>query len=264
MTTMTLNFLGTFSASRNGEPITRFRGDKVRALLAYLATEAERLHSRTSLAALLWPDRAADTALRNLSQTLLRLREALGDTAEESPLLTITRGAIGWRGEQTHVDVLDFARLARSVDVADLEQASALYRGEFLPGFDLPDANPFEEWLMLTRAQLEQQALTGLRSLTSHYLTVGQWARAADAARRQIALDRWREAAHRQLMRALMEGGVTARRRWPSSSVAARCWRTSSASSRTRRPGYSATASWAMTWRPQRPAQRRVPVCRSH
>jgi predicted ATPase/DNA-binding SARP family transcriptional activator len=207
MTTMTLNFLGTFSASRNGEPITHFRGDKVRALLAYLATEAERLHSRTSLAALLWPDRAADTALRNLSQTLLRLREALGDTAEESPLLTITRGAIGWRGEQTHVDVLDFARLARSVDVADLEQASALYRGEFLPGFDLPDANPFEEWLMLTRAQLEQQALTGLRSLTSHYLTVGQWARAADAARRQIALDRWREAAHRQLMRALMEGG---------------------------------------------------------
>lgn len=207
MTTVTMDFLGTFTVRRDGMPITHFRGDKVRALLAYLATEAAQLHARASLATLLWPDRDEDVALRNLSQTLLRLRSALGDTVEPSLLLTITRGAIGWRGEGAQVDVLDFARLARSTGPVDLEQSAALYRGEFLKGFDLPDAGPFEEWLLLTRERLQQQALTVLQVLANIYLEEGQWTRAAEIARRHIALDPWREVAHRQLMRALAEGG---------------------------------------------------------
>lgn len=204
---MTMDFLGTFSVSRDDVPIRHFRGDKVRGLLAYLATEAERAHSRTSLADLLWPDRAEEIGLRNLSQAVLRLRGALRDTMEPPQLLTITRSAIAWRGQGARVDVLDFARLVRSSDPVDLEQASSLYRGEFLPGFDLPDAEPFEEWLLLTRAQLQQQALTALHTLVDHYLTARQWSRAVAAAQRAIELDPWREVAHRQLMRALAEGG---------------------------------------------------------
>lgn len=207
MTTVTIQLLGTFSVTRDGVPVSHFRGDKVRALLAYMATEAERPHRRAWLAALLWPDHEESAALRNLSQTLLRLRQALGDTAGESRFLDSTRATLQWRDEDTRVDVLDFLRLARSTDPGGLAGAAEIYRGEFLPGFDLPDTGAFEEWLLLMRGQLQQQALTVLHTLATQALAGGQWAKAAEVARRAIALDPWREVAHRQLMRALAEGG---------------------------------------------------------
>ena len=63
MATLTLTFLGSFQATLDGVPIARYRSDKVRALLAYLALEAERPHSRASLCGLLWPDQSDDVAL---------------------------------------------------------------------------------------------------------------------------------------------------------------------------------------------------------
>ena len=59
-----LLFLGTFELTRDGTPVTRFHSDKVRALMAYLATEADRSHPRATLAALLWPEQAEQAALR--------------------------------------------------------------------------------------------------------------------------------------------------------------------------------------------------------
>src|SRR5436305_11799336 len=114
MSTLVLSFLGPFDVMRDGVPVTHFRSDKVRALLAYLATTADRPHTRSALAALLWPEQGDEAAHRNLSQTLLRLRAALGDRATESPLLSITRTAILWRRESTDLDVTDFIRLAHS------------------------------------------------------------------------------------------------------------------------------------------------------
>ncbi len=219
MTVLELRFLGTFEVTHDGVPITRFRSDKVRALLAYLATEADRPHTRATLAALLWPDQGDAAALRNLSLTLLRLREALDDTDAPSALLDITRAAIQWRRGSSSVDVADFALLARSADPNDLAHAAELYRGEFLPGFGLLDCEPFEEWLLLTREHLQEQALHALHSLAANCLTEQRWAEASAAAQRQLALDPWRDAAHRQLMQALAE--VTAPQRSSSLSASA-------------------------------------------
>ena len=51
-----LQLLGGFDVRVDDAPITHFRSDKARALLVYLAVEADRPHQRASLAALLWPD----------------------------------------------------------------------------------------------------------------------------------------------------------------------------------------------------------------
>jgi hypothetical protein len=67
--------------SSEGTTISRFRGDKVRGLLAYLAVEADRPHARATLAALFWPEQPDALALGNLSQALTRLRAALGPDA---------------------------------------------------------------------------------------------------------------------------------------------------------------------------------------
>ena len=56
MARLSLVFLGTFQASLDEKPITEFEADKVRALLAYLAVEADRSHRRDALTGLLWPD----------------------------------------------------------------------------------------------------------------------------------------------------------------------------------------------------------------
>ncbi|HET7038056.1 MAG TPA: BTAD domain-containing putative transcriptional regulator [Thermomicrobiaceae bacterium] len=200
--------LGTFQVQAHGVFVTRFRGDKVRALLAYLAVESDRPHTRAALTGLLWPELPDEHALRNLSQALIRLREGLGVSpgGDDDPL-QVTRQAVQWRGVAAEVDVAAFTRLASGHELSDLERAVALYRGAFLAGFALPDCEAFEEWLLVTREGLQEQMLAALQALAEHHLAAGHAVDAAEAARRQLALDPWREAGHRQLMRALAAAG---------------------------------------------------------
>ena len=51
-TRLTLTLLGALQFTLDGEPITAFESDKVRALLVYLALEADRPHRREVLAEL--------------------------------------------------------------------------------------------------------------------------------------------------------------------------------------------------------------------
>ncbi|PKO20769.1 MAG: hypothetical protein CVU38_18325 [Chloroflexi bacterium HGW-Chloroflexi-1] len=56
MVRLSLSLLGPFQVMLDGEPATGFESNKVKALLAYLAVEADRPHPRETLAGLLWPD----------------------------------------------------------------------------------------------------------------------------------------------------------------------------------------------------------------
>src|SRR5262245_41579955 len=202
MTHISISLLGSFQVQRAGALVTRFRGDKARALLAYLAVEPAQPFTRSALAGVLWPEQEQQQALRNLSQALVRMGEALGELP-----LHVTRQTIQWRMEAAEVDVRVFSQLAHSRETVDLAQAAALYRGELLAGFSLPACEAFEEWLLLIRERLLQQALAVLDTLAEQHLAAGRFTHAAGAARRQLELDPWREAAHRQLMRALALGG---------------------------------------------------------
>ena len=86
--------LGPFQVQQHGTTVTRFQADKVRALLAYLALEADRPHTRAALAGLLWPEQPEERALPNLRQALVRLRQAFSES--EDPLL-VTRQTVQWR-----------------------------------------------------------------------------------------------------------------------------------------------------------------------
>jgi hypothetical protein len=74
-----LRLLGPFVLECDGVPVTGFRSDKVRALLAYLAVEPGRPWSRSTLADLLWPDRPEGVARSNLRSALSNLRRVLDD-----------------------------------------------------------------------------------------------------------------------------------------------------------------------------------------
>ena len=93
--------------------MTDFKSNKVRALLAYLAVEADRPHRREALAGLLWPDRPDRDALSNLRYALASLRRTIGDHAATPPFLLITPQTIQFNPASDHW--LDVAELGRQI-----------------------------------------------------------------------------------------------------------------------------------------------------
>ena len=210
--------LGSFQLTRNGRPTAGIRASKVRALLIYLTLEPTTPHPRTTLANLLWPNHSEKKARQNLRQTVRRLREAIGDT-----LLHLTDDTLHLNPHQTYwVDVWQWTSLLTAVRthcpsaplcptcLAHLEQAADLYHGELLPGFALDECPEFESWLRHWRERFHQQALTLLHTLAEEHSRQQTWELATEYAQRQLALEPWREEAHRQLIHILASTGQRA------------------------------------------------------
>ena len=206
MSHLELHVLGPFQAALDGEPITTFESDKVRALLAYLAVEGHRPHARTALAGLLWPDCSDSAALGNLRHALSNLRAAVRGRQSDPPLVHVTRDTLQFnlRSDCT----LDCAALLVAAEGATdaLERAIAAYRGPLLEGL-FSDSAAFEEWMLLKREHFRQRALAALHQLADLHEQQGQHAQAASLARRAIELEPWEEESHQQLMRALARSG---------------------------------------------------------
>jgi DNA-binding SARP family transcriptional activator/tetratricopeptide (TPR) repeat protein len=216
-----LRLLGTFEARLNGVPLERFRSAKVRALLAYLAVEADRTHLREALATLLWGEYPEANAQQSLSQALTNLRGLLATLAvpgnPSDPLLSITGQSVQLHPdpERLWVDIHAFDSLLAAadpqrssaleeIDLADpLEEAVALYQGPFLAGLSLPDSREFEEWLMLHREQRHQAMMLALERLVRRHLAEGRTELVRPYARRQLSLEPWSESGHQALMLAL-------------------------------------------------------------
>jgi predicted ATPase/DNA-binding SARP family transcriptional activator len=201
---LALSFFGAFQATLNDERLTGFHSVKVQALLAYLVLE-QRPHHRASLATLLWPLDAEASARNSLRQALYELRKLFGDRDDlDTPFLLVTRQSVQFN---LNVDyILDVADFLRYIQQGQLEQAVSLYQGDLLAGLSC-ESEPFEEWLRLTRARLHNQAVDACFKLTDQALQQGDLVRARTYAERQLALELWREEAHRQLMSALALSG---------------------------------------------------------
>lgn len=91
---LALHLLGSFQVTLNQEPLVRFDYDKLRALLAYLALEAQTPQRRDALAGLLWSERPEDAARHSLRQALSHLRRLLREDERTSPLRGVTRETV--------------------------------------------------------------------------------------------------------------------------------------------------------------------------
>jgi DNA-binding SARP family transcriptional activator/Tfp pilus assembly protein PilF len=220
MNRLAVSLLGSFQVTLNEDAIARFGVKAARALLAYLVLHAQAPCRREALAGLLWPDQPERTALQNLRQALSWLRKAIGDQMADPPFLNIDRETIQFNPESDYwLDVAAFEELIvtcashdhRRVETCTpcmrrLQEAVALYRGDFMSGFSLPSAS-FEDWLVAERERLHRLALDVLRDLAACCEQCGEYEQAMRCARRQIELEPWREEAHRQLMRVLALDG---------------------------------------------------------
>lgn len=221
MSTLILTCLGQFQVRLDDRPIIGFESDKVRALLAYLAVEVDRAHSRSALAALLWPGYTEVSARTTLRHVLHQLRKTIGDAAASPPFLLITRQTLQFNPVASYtLDIATFHSLLDQVYahahphlagcpacLQTLGQAVALYSADFLAELTIQDSAPFEEWRRIRQEQCHLQVMDALYQLAGACAANGDYAQARDYAQRQIALEPWREEAHRQLMRALAHLG---------------------------------------------------------
>jgi DNA-binding SARP family transcriptional activator/tetratricopeptide (TPR) repeat protein len=206
---LSLAVLGPFRATLDGEFVVQAAG-RQQALLAYLAVEAERAHSREALARLLWPERPDREALTALRYALSNLRRALHDRQASRPFLLITRYTVQFNRASDHW--LDVAAFLDAVDCpgADLDgltRGMALYRGSFLGDVAVAESPAFEEWALLRREQFHRQAVITLQRLAARHELRGDLEQAAARTRQHLVLEPWDEAAHRRLMRLLALGG---------------------------------------------------------
>ena len=224
MARLAIELLGSFQVTLDGEPLTGFEDDKVRALLAYLAVESDRPHRRESLAALLWPERPEGNAGRSLNQALYTLRRALKDRERIAPLIDGSRRTVQFRPSgDSWLDVSEFEGLLSAVEQHDhadlhdcdecverLSHAVALYRGSFVEGMAARGCPEFEEWCLAQRERLHRRALGALQRLGAGLERRGDLEAGLRVARRQLELDPWMEGAHRLVMRLLALSGQRA------------------------------------------------------
>lgn len=205
MACLMINLLGTFQVLRDGQSITGFESDKVRALLAYLVMEGERPKRRELLAGLLWPNMPERQARRNLRRALMNLRDAIGDRSATPPFLCISRTTIQFNPLcKYELDSQYFLQTWHQPDghndIAALQAAAALYQGDFLAGFSIADSVAFEEWLLLKRAYLRRRAWDAHHTLANYAAEHGRFNQALHHARCQITLEPLREESHRHMM----------------------------------------------------------------
>jgi WD40 repeat protein/DNA-binding SARP family transcriptional activator len=203
----------------SGKPLTSFTARKEEALLVYLAA-SRREHPREVLADLLWDERTQAQALSNLRVVLSGLRHHL------SPYLVITRQMVGLNPDlPVWLDATELDQQLASVMIPQsaepglpaqesplvvaqrLEQAVALYRGEFLAGFYVRGSEGFETWTIRERERLHQQVIDALYQLGEIYLDCGAYTAGIAKASRLLQLDSLREDAHRQMMQLLVHIG---------------------------------------------------------
>ncbi|MCB0085056.1 MAG: AAA family ATPase, partial [Caldilineaceae bacterium] len=198
---LVLNLFGNPVVALDGEVVTGFQSSKVQALLYYLAV-VQRQQSRSLLANLLWGDVSEAHARRSLTAALSNLRRLLGDC------IVADRERVAFRRDlPCRLDVAMLETALDTQEIAALRQVVDLYRGEFLEGFYVRDTPEFELWMARERARLRERFMVGLDALAGHDAAVGNLAQAIVWMRRMVQIEPWREEAHRNLMRYLVEDG---------------------------------------------------------
>lgn len=213
--------LGRFQVMRGDQAVHGIESDRGRALLAYLAVERDRAHRRDSLGALLWPTADAPHMRQNLRRALYNLRQTLDPPAGQEPLLLVTTQDVQLNPRYEYqLDVMLFRRLLEASQTHDhatlatcpachqrLAEATALYQGDFLSGFSLPQNERFEEWRLFTQEALHVTMLDALTSLARFHTARQEDGPAIAYLQRQIELEPWREEAHCALMRLFAQRG---------------------------------------------------------
>lgn len=172
---------------------------KASALLVYLALAPDRSFRREHLAHLLWPDVPDARARHSLSQTLYEVRSAIPRDS-----LIVAGDEVRLVADRCDTDAVVFDR---HVAQGRLGDAAELYGGEFLEGFWVRGAAPFEEWQEQRRAYYRARVRAVLGQLLVDAEMRGMWDRAEELTVRLLQLDPLDDEVHRTRIRVIAARG---------------------------------------------------------
>ena len=207
---LTLKLLGGVDIRKNDAPVTGFATQKALALFVYLAVTRQP-HTRDHLDTLLWDNLDHLAARRALRYALWNLRQRLG------PYLTVTPQNIAFNASAAAwADVAEFDALVANLesgatptdqDLQNWRRAVELYRGEFLRGLHVRDAEEFETWMRFMRERMHQTMLRVLFRLSAHETARQNFERGIEYAKRLVELEAWNEDAQRALIQLYVARG---------------------------------------------------------
>jgi DNA-binding SARP family transcriptional activator len=203
-----IELLGWLRATCGERTVTRFRSRQTAQLLAYLALHPHRTHPREVLIELLWPEFDLDAGRHSLSVALSSLRQQLHSNGDGDPIVVADRFSVGLNAAVITTDVAEFEAAIRRAARADsseerarsLGEAVDLYTGELLAGY-------YEDWILAEQQRLDELYFQALRQLTAHLEQAGDMPTALQYALRTVRANRFREEAHREVMRLYAAAG---------------------------------------------------------
>jgi len=153
---------------------------------------------KEEIGALFWPDHQPHKLDGIFRSTLYRLRRSV---FRESVVYSDGVYRFNWDSDYWY-DVKAFEALLDQAEEAPLpeeerellEEALALWQGDYLEGI-------YDDWCVLERERLRELHLTACESLATLYARRGNLQDAVEAYQQLVALDPYREPAHRELMR---------------------------------------------------------------
>src|SRR5438876_7478089 len=195
---------------------------KAQALLLYLAVEGG-MHSRSKLAAFLWPDSEPHAARTGLRTALTLLRSLLADSdasLSQHNHLLIEHELLGLNPQaplELDLNVVQQAYQAlrlpavqtehqRAALLSQFQHALHLVRGPFLDGFWLREETGFDEWVQQQQHQWQVRLLQLFDRLSSWQEESFELEQARATLTRWLALDPLSEEASRRLMRVHLAG----------------------------------------------------------
>lgn len=199
MTMLNLQFLGTPRIATHENQDVELPTKKAEALLVYLASPPGVPRSRDELAGLLWSRSAEEQSRTSLRQNLTLLRKAVGSA--KGALFSDSR-QVRLVPEHVVTDIVKFESLIARGDIASLEAAAELLRGEFAAGLSVNEG-PFEDWILNERRRIAESAISSLGRLLDHLEAQQNDDQAAVVARKLLSIDPLQERVHQSLMRAL-------------------------------------------------------------
>jgi TolB-like protein len=180
--TVRLNLLGRFEARWSDGKLVGLISKKAQALLAYLAAERRRAHTRDHLGTLLWSETGDARARHNLRQALSKIRGCCG------PLITSRGDLVQIDPARCTMDVIEFERLANSDDPDELRECLGLYRGDLLDGLT-PREPVYDEWLVVARGRHRRIACQTAERLASSLARDNRNDEAIEALINRLAMD---------------------------------------------------------------------------
>jgi len=207
-------WLGIPIIERDGNVIN-LETRKATALLAYLSCFSPSPLARENLAALFWPEYDQEHANANLRRSLYSIFRGVGsdliisnrENAVINPSCLFWQDVGDFRLLLTDVKSHHHERIVCGECITNLEKAVALYRGSFLEGLNLKDSPDFDKWQYLQREGFLQDLASCLEQLSLAYVSLGDWEKGIQRARRWVSLDYLNENAQRTLIELFAQAG---------------------------------------------------------